>query len=154
MPTPISSASPVRNDPCTSGNFLIEIEGITASSFSEVSGLDASIDVIDYRAGDAKLYTDEKLPGLRKYANVILKRGFTKDASLWNWYSNVVAGNLTRVAVSIKLLDQADNPVVGWTLRNAWPCRWSGPVLVAGSPDVAIETVEICHEGLELVPQS
>lgn len=153
MSTPGSAASPVRNDPFVSGNFLVEIEGIAATSFSEVSGLDTSIEVVDYRSGDAKLYTEQKLPGLRKYSNIVLKRGFTRDTSLWNWYSAIVAGNLVRVSVSIRLLDQANNPVVAWNVRNAWPCRWAGPVLTAGSSDVAIETVEICHEGFELVSQ-
>ena len=73
MSTPGSAASPVRNDPFVSGNFLVEIEGIAATSFSEVSGLDTSIEVVDYRSGDAKLYTEQKLPGLRKYSQHCLE---------------------------------------------------------------------------------
>jgi len=151
----MSSATPQaasgRTTPFTIGNFVVEIQGITATSFSEVSGLETSIDVIDYRAGNSKLNTEQKLPGLYKTTDVTLKRGLTQDTSLWNWINSVMNGSLSRTTVVIRLLDQADNPVLLWKLRNAWPCKWSGPVLSAGSSDVAIETLQICHEGLELV---
>jgi phage tail-like protein len=151
----MSSGSPQaatgRNNPFTTGNFLVEIQGITATSFSEVSGLETSIDVVEYRAGDARLNTEQKLPGLYKASDVTLKRGLTQDTSLWNWINSAMAGNVFRTPVAIILLDQADNPVLIWKLRNAWPCKWSGPVLCAGSSEVAIETLQICHEGLELV---
>ena len=140
-----------RTNPFTSGNFLVEIQGITATSFSEVSGLETSIDVVEYRAGDARLNTEQKLPGLFKTTDVTLKRGLTQDLSLWNWINNAMTGNVVRTPVAIILLDQADNPVLVWKLRNAWPCKWSGPVLSAGSSEVAIETLQICHEGLELI---
>ncbi len=153
----MSSATPKaatgRANPFTTGNFVVEIQGITATSFSEVSGLETSIDVVDYRAGDAKLNTEQKLPGLYKTSDVTLKRGLTQDTSLWNWINTALTGNVFRTSVVIKLLDQADNVVLTWRLRNAWPCKWSGPVLTAGSSDVAIETLQICHEGLELATQ-
>jgi len=146
--TPQAAAS--RPGPFTTGNFVVEIQGITATSFSEVSGLETSIDVVEYRAGDAKVNTEQKLPGLYKTSDVTLKRGLTQDTSLWNWINSAMAGNMFRTSVVIKLLDQADNVVLVWKLRNAWPRKWSGPVLSAGSSDVAMETLEICHEGLEL----
>jgi phage tail-like protein len=145
-----SPAAPSRNNPYTSGNFLVEIQGITATSFSEVTGLEASIDVVEYRAGDARLNTEQKLPGLNRFPNVVLKRGLTQDTSLWTWINNAMAGNVSRTVVLIRLLDQTDKPVLAWTLRNAWPCKWTGPSLSAGSSEVAIETLEIAHEGLEL----
>lgn len=140
-----------RTDPFQAGNFLVNIEGITASSFSEVSGLEAVIEVVDYRAGDLKENTAQKLPGLNRYTSVTLKRGLTADLSLWNWIKSALQGTLVRTSVAIILLDQSDNPVLTWQLKNAWPCRWSGPSLAANSCEVAIETLEICHEGLELV---
>jgi phage tail-like protein len=150
MSSATPKAAPGRATPFTTGNFVVEIQGITATSFSEVSGLETSIDVVDYRAGDAKLNTEQKLPGLRKTTDVILKRGLTQDTSLWNWINSAIMGNVFRTSIVIKLLDQADNVVLTWKLRNAWPCKWSGPVLYAGSSDVALETLQICHEGLEL----
>lgn len=150
----MSSATPNatagRTAPFTIGNFVVEIGGIPAASFTEVSGLEVSIDVVDYRSGDSKLNTSQKLSGIYKVSDVTLKRGLTQDLSLWNWINNATAGNVTRTNVVIRLLDQSDNPVLVWTLRNAWPCKWSGPVLSAGSSDVAIETLELCHEGLQL----
>jgi phage tail-like protein len=149
-PTPVPHALSFHNNPYTCGNFRVEIDGIAASSFSEVSGLEATIDVIEYRAGDDKLYTERKLPGLHKYTNITLKRGFTQDTSLWNWINNAMTGNLTRANMAIILLDQTDNPVMTWNVRNAWPCKWTGPVLSAKCGEVAIETLEITHEGLDL----
>jgi phage tail-like protein len=144
-------ASPGRIDPFTTGKFLVSIDGITAGSFTEVSGLDVSIDVIDYREGNSGGPFDQKLPGLNRVSNVTLKRGLTQDFSLWAWMNNVVTGNIQRTTVHITLLDQTDKPVLAWKLKNAWPCKWTGPVLNANSGDVAIETLEIAHEGLELV---
>jgi len=72
------------------------------------------------------------------------------DTSLWNWIDSALKGNVVRAAMKITLLDQAENPVWSWNIRQAWPCKWTGPVLVAKSSDVAIETLEICHEGFEM----
>jgi phage tail-like protein len=140
-----------RTDPFQAGNFLVNIEGIPATSFSEVSGLEADIEVVDYRAGNLGGNTVQKLPGLSRYANLTLKRGLTADLSLWNWINSALQGTLVRASVAIILLDQSDKPVLTWRLKNAWPCRWSGPSLVANTSEVAIETLEICHEGFELV---
>ena len=147
-------ASPARIDPFTIGRFLVSIDGITASAFSEVLGLDASIDVVDYRAGNSNVSADQKLPGLTHYSNITLKRGFTADLSLWNWFSSVVNGNLVRRNIVVTLLDATEKPVLTWRLRNAWPSRWAGPVLNSTSSDVAIESLEIVHEGIDLVSAS
>lgn len=149
-PTPVSSPTSTPRDPYTCGNFRVEIAGIASTSFSEVSGLETTIDVIEYRAGDARLNAEQKLPGLHKYANITLKRGLTQDTSLWNWIKGVMSGSLTRLNMSIILLDQADAEVIRWNVRNAWPCRWTGPTLSASCNEVAIETLEITHEGLDL----
>ena len=147
-------ASPTRTDPFTVGKFTVTIDGVASSAFSEVSGLDASIDVIDYREGNSKVPTDQKLPGLAHVSNIVLKRGLTSDLSLWAWFAAVMSGIVERRNLSITLLDQAEKPVLVWRLRNAWPCKWVGPALNASSSDVAIETLELTHEGLELVSAS
>ena len=147
----VPQSPPGRNDPFTAGNFRVEIQGITTASFSEVRGLEVSIDVVDYRPGDAKLNTEQKLPGLYKVADVTLKRGLTRDLSLWNWINGGLSGNITRTAVVITLLDQADNAVLAWRLRRMHG-RASGAALCSmpGSSEVAIEELELAHEGLEL----
>ena len=91
-----------------------------------------------------------KLPGLTKYANIVLKRGLTRDLSLWNWRKAVVNGKPDRRSGTIILLDEAGQPVLRWNFVRGWPAKWEGPALNAKANEVAIETLEIAHEGLEL----
>jgi phage tail-like protein len=139
-----------RVDPYMAGNFVVAIGNAEPTPVSEVLGLEAAIDVVEYRNGNLVDNTPTKLAGLNRFSNVTLKRGFTQDTSLWTWFNNATNGNLVRNTVSITLRDQADNPVWVWQLKNAWPCKWTGPTLVANSSEVAIEALEICHEGIEL----
>lgn len=138
-----------RNDPFGAFNFLVVIDGVGQSSFSEVSGLAVEVTVIEYREGSDNVLTVRKIPGLVKYTNITLKRGVTTDLSLWNWFSRAVQGQVQRTAVVINLLDDQNQPVAKWSVREAWPCKYEGPDLKARGNDVAIELLEICHEGLE-----
>ncbi len=151
MPPVPPQPIPGRNDPFTAGNFRVEIQGITTTSFSQVQGLEVSIDVVEYRAGDSKLNTEQKLPGLAKTTDVTLKRGLTRDLSVWNWINSAISGNVNRTNVTVTLLDQTEQPVLVWRLHNAWPCKWTGPALNAGSSDVAMEELVLVYEGLDLV---
>jgi phage tail-like protein len=146
----MAAAPQQRDDPCKTFSFVVEIDGIERAAFSEVSGLESETAVIEYRVG-IELNTVRKLPGLTKYANIVLRRGVTKDDELWNWRKAVVDGNVDRRNGSIVLLDDSRNQVVRWNFRDGWPCKWEGPALNAKANEVAIETLEIAHEGLELV---
>ena len=137
-----------RADPFTKLNFLVEIDGIASAAFAEVGGLESETAVIEYRTGAD--FTIRKLPGLTKYPNLVLKRGVTRDRDLWNWRQAVIDGNIQRRNGSVILLDEKRTPVIRWNFREGWPCKWSGPDLDASSNEVAIETLEIAHEGLEL----
>jgi phage tail-like protein len=137
-----------RNDPYKAFNFVVEIDGIARAAFSEVSGLESETAVIEYRAGSEGL--TRKLPGLTKYANIVLRYGITQDRELWDWRKNIVAGIPDRRNGTIKLLDDQRNEVARWNFRDGWISKWQGPALNARSNDVAIETIEIAHEGLEL----
>lgn len=139
-----------RDDPYTGFNFLVEIDGITVAAFKQVGGLGSETEVIEYRTGSDKTNTVRKLPGLTKYANIVLKRGVTQDAQLWNWRKTVEQGAVDRRNGSIVLLDDERKPIVRWHFSNGWICKWVGPELNAEANDVAIETVEIAHEGLAL----
>jgi phage tail-like protein len=141
---------PPVTDPYLVSNFRVEIDSTASAAFSEVLGLDVSIDIVDYRNGTSLQGTAEKLPGLARYPNITLKRGFTQNADLWNWVKNILSGVSDKRSVSIVLQDAQHNDVLRWNVRNAWPCRWSGPALHAGSSEIAVETLEICHEGIEL----
>jgi phage tail-like protein len=139
-----------RNDPYSQFNFLIEIDGVVKGGFSECSGLTTDTNVIDYREGNEKNLTARRLPGLMKYNNIVLKRGYTSDESLWKWRKQVIEGQTSRASGSIVLLDEGRNPALTWNFREGWPCKWEGPALNGKTSEVAIETLEICHEGLEL----
>ena len=136
-----------RKDPYRSYQFLVEIEGITRAGFRECSGLDSSQDAIEYREGNEAL-TTRKLPGLVKYSNISLKWGITDDAELWAWRNKVVSGKIERRNGSIILLDDTGAEKVRWNFREAWPTKWTGPSFNATGNDIAIETLEIAHEGL------
>ena len=136
-----------RQDPYKRFNFLVQIEGINSAGFTEVVGLGTSVDVIDYREGGDR--TIRKLPGLRKFGNVTLKRGVTKSSELQDWHRNVLQGQIDRRNVAIILLDDGGQEVVRWILSDAWPLKWEGPSLDALSSEVAIEALELCCEGLE-----
>jgi phage tail-like protein len=135
-----------RTDPYRAYNFLVEIDGITRAGFREVSGLDSAQDPIEYREGNEGL-TVRKLPGLVKYANIVLKCGITDDSELWDWRLQAASGNIQRKNGSIVLLDDTGAEKIRWNFREGWPTKWTGPSLNATGHEVAIETLEIVHEG-------
>jgi phage tail-like protein len=139
--------APQRNDPYKNFNFLVEIDGIARAAFAEVSGLESETTVIEYRSGDD--FRTRKLPGLTKYSNIVLRRGITQDRDLWDWRQSVIEGNVQRRNGAIVLLDDQRTEVIRWTFREGWPCKWQGPALNAKNEEIAIELLEIAHEGLE-----
>jgi phage tail-like protein len=139
-----------RRDPFKNYSFLVEIDGIASAAFKSVSGLAAEAEVIEYREGSDVLSSSRKLPGRVRYPNVTLKRGITTSHDLWDWWQTVVDGPVQRRNVAITLLDDSRTPVLRWLLRNAWIAKIEGPNLEAGGNEVAIESIELAHEGLEL----
>lgn len=136
-------------DPFGSFNFLVEIDGIARAAFQECSGFDSAIDVVEHREGGENT-TLRKLPGLTKYSNITLKWGMTDDRDLYDWHRQAIQGNLERKNGSIVMLDRAGAEVARWNFVRAWPSKWTGPSLSAESTEVAIETLELTHEGVEL----
>ena len=132
-------------DPYRSFNFLVEIDGITEAGFQECSGLDITVDPVEYREGTDPPHM-RKLTGLNKYSPVTLKRGITDSAALWDWHQTIATGRTQRRNVSIVLLNEAREEKWRWNLRNAWPSKWTGPSFNASSNEVAVETLEICHD--------
>ena len=134
-------------------NFMVQISGVAAAGFSEVSGLSTDTNIMEYREGTDNnngVNTVRKLVGLVKYTNIVCKRGWTQDASLWTWRKSVLDGKTQRQSGSIILYDEGRNKVLSWSFHNGWPVKWDGPALNAKTSDVAIETLEIAHEGLVL----
>ena len=141
-------APPTRTDPFRNFNFRVEIDGIAIASFAEVTGLESETAVIEYRTGDSPV--TRKLPGLAKYANVVLKRGMTLDLALWQWRKSVVEGRVDRRNGSIVVSDETGKDMLRINFSRGWPCKWVGPAFNAKTNEVAIETLEIAHEGLEI----
>lgn len=123
----------------------------TNLAFQEVSGLDAETQIIEYRDSNSPVFSTVKMPGIAKYGNVTMKRGiFANDALFWTWYSQIKMNTIERLAVIIKLLDQSGEVVVTWTLNNAWPTKVSATDLKSDGNEVAIDSIEIAHEGLTI----
>jgi phage tail-like protein len=143
-------ATAERRDPYRSFNFQLEIDGVPLGAFSEVSGLTAEGDAVDYREGTDVQQNVRKLPGLRKYSNITLKRGYTQDKSLWRWYGNIVNGQPDRRDVTIVLMNEARQPVLRWHAESAWINKIEGPSFKAAGNEIAMESVELVHEGLTI----
>lgn len=141
---------PARHDPFTGFNFRVEIDGIAAAAFVECTGIGSDTDVIEYREGGDRTLGVRKIPGLTRYSNVVLRRGISINRDLWDWRQTVIDGQVSRRTVTITLLDETGAPVMRWGLRDAWPTKAEGPSLRAQANDIAIETIELAHEGLRL----
>lgn len=128
--------------------FRLVIDGIDQAGFSEVSGFDANVDVIEYREGDAKVTSAMKLPGLTKYGNITMKWGTTDSMDLYEWLKGISDGEIVRKTVNISILDDLGEAKASWQLINAWPCKYTAPDFNATASEVAIESLEIAHEGM------
>jgi len=137
-----------RRDPFRSFNFRLEIDNVPVAAFSDVTGLQSDGDVADYRTGmDLPLHT-RKLPGLRKYGPIGLKRGMVKDTTLWDWYRNIANGRQDRRNGTVVLMDEERNDVLRWHFESAWPNKISASELKASGNEVAIEAIELIVENI------
>ncbi len=131
-------------------HFTVEWGG-TRIGFTEAAGLTQENQAIEYRDGSFPEFSSIKMPGLRKFANVTLKRGIVKsDNDFAKWISTVKLNKVERRDLVISLLDEEHKPVMVWKVHNAFPVKVEGPQLKATGNEVAIESIEIAHEGLEV----
>jgi|SRR5882672_6006618 len=131
-------------------HFTVEWGG-TRVGFTEVTGLTQEKQVIEYRDGMSPEYSAIKMPGIPKYSNITLKRGVIKgDNEFHKWLSTVKLNTVERRDLIISLLNEQHQPVMVWVAHNAWPCKGEGSQLKAGGNEVAIESIELAHEGLEV----
>lgn len=140
-----------RKDPFHGYNFRVELDKTAVAGFREVGGLSFTIDPVEYREGNDPQLHVRKLTGLRKFANLTFKKGFTLNHDLWNWYRTLLNGGADRRDGSIVLQDEERNDVLRWNFSNAWITKWEGPAINATSNDVAIESIELAVERVELV---
>jgi phage tail-like protein len=130
--------------------FLVEIDGITNARFQEISGLDATIDVVEYREGGDILGT-RKFPGQTKHSNLSLKRGYTDDTQLYKWFEDVMTGRTENIRkhLSVVQIDMAGQEVLRWNLYQAFPIKYTAPSFNAKGNDMSIETLELAYERIE-----
>lgn len=128
--------------------FRLEIDGIDQAGFSEVSGFDANVDVIEYREGDSPVSSAVKLPGLTKYGNITMKWGVTDSLNLYDWIKGISEGTIERKTVTITVLDDNGDSKASWQLLNAWPTKYTAPDFNANASEVALESLELAHEGM------
>jgi phage tail-like protein len=144
-----------RVDPYRGFNFRVELGngGDEVAAFREVSGLNFTIDPVEYRAGNSPDLHPIKEFGMRKFQNLSLRRGITTEPTLWQWFANVSSGIADRRDGAVVLLDEVQNDVLRWKFTAGWICKWEGPSFNAMQSEIAIEAIEICHEycGLVLV---
>ncbi len=119
--------------------------------FTEVTGLDISNDVIEYRDGATPEYSKIKMPGLRKFSNITMKRGtFKGDNDFYAWFNTIQLNNVERRDITISLLNENHEPVVVWKVKRAFPVKVTSTDLKADGNEVAIESLELAHEGLSI----
>lgn len=125
--------------------------GGTQITFSEVTGLNIEVQPIEYRDGNNPDYSLTKMPGLKKYGNLTLKRGvFAGDNEYYAWLSEIAMNKIERRDIIISLLNEEHAPVMTWKVINAWPTKLTSPDLKANANEAAIETIEVAHEGITI----
>ena len=130
--------------------FMVEIEHLLVASFSEVSGLVVETELEQYNEGGVNEYTHQ-LPTRTKHVPIILKHGLTDSYELWDWYNDVVQGKIVRRSGSIILFDEQFREFRRWTFNDAFPSKWVGPELNASVSEVAIEQIELVHNGFKFL---
>lgn len=135
-----------RVDPFMSFRFVVRIDRDTLGGFSEVSGLQAEVEVQELPEGGVNTFV-HKLPGRARHGNLTLRRGLVTRA-LWDWFDMTARGVIVRKIVAVELLDPTGGQTVRrWVFDSVFPARWSGPELKADQGAVAIEAVELAHHG-------
>lgn len=137
-------------DPGLAFRFKVELDGLLIADFAEVSGLQAENEVLPIREGGVNEYEHHFLV-IRKYPPLVLKRGFTSSPELWNWYEATTKGNFQRKNGSIILLNANGQESYRWNFLQSYPVKWVGPQFRADSSEVAVEYLELVHQGLTVI---
>ena len=137
--------------PIVGFHFQVEWKG-TRIGFTEVSGLTQELTPIEYREGSSLDYHVTKMPGMRKYNDITLKRGiFTKDNEFFTWLTTVQLNKIERRTLKISLLDETHQPVMTWEIRECWPSKVEGPSLKSTGNEVAVESITLPNEGITVI---
>lgn len=130
--------------------FKVELDALIVGGFSEVQGLEVQTEVEEVREGGLNGYV-HRLPKGTRYSSIVLKRGLSSSPVLWSWYEQTIQGTITRKNGSIILLRQNGTEMCRWNFFGAYPIRWSGPTFNALASDLAIESIELAHNGIKMI---
>ncbi len=142
-----STASLAGHDPYMSYNFAVEISGVVVGGFSEVSGLSSEIELESYEEGGLNGYV-HKFPKHTTYPNLVLSRGLVNIDLFYIWYQATSQGLIQQLNGTILLLNSQQLPVMWWTVKKAYPVKWEGPQFNASSDEIAVEKIELVHQGI------
>lgn len=135
------------DNPYLGFRFYVEIDSLVKGGFSEVSGLSAELETEEYEEGGINGYT-HTFPKRFSYSNLTLKQGLVDEEKLWGWVRQAILGKAERKNGRIIMIDNTGTKARGWEFLSGYPVRWEGPNLVADQNAVAMETLEIAHEGI------
>lgn len=132
--------------------FHFQVEwGASTVAFTEVTGLEMETEVIEYRDGVNPEYSKQRMPGMQKYSNITMKRAvFAGNNEFYDWWNTVKLNKIERRDLTISLLNEEHDPVMVWKVKNAWPTKIQSTDLKADGNEVAIETIEVAHEGVAI----
>jgi phage tail-like protein len=140
-----------RRDPYLGSRFVLEVESLVVGAFAEVSGLERQLETEEYQEGGVNTHS-HALPTRAGSPNLVCKRGMTDSQVLWEWARNAADGQVVRKSGQVFLLDASGTPTWGWAFADAYPVKWTGPDLQADQGAVAVETLELTHDGITAVP--
>jgi phage tail-like protein len=146
--------------PVSGFHFYVEMKSVTEAVFTECTGIQIETEVYEHKEGGVNSHV-HRLPGRSKMSNITLKRGMARltttttgpwDTNLWKWYCEILNGNIVRHNFSIVVVDpNVPEPAIArWNVFNAFPVKWIGPTLKTGDSAIAIETLELAHQGFRL----
>ncbi|PYI55269.1 phage tail protein [Paenibacillus flagellatus] len=138
------------NDVSGAFRFKVELDGLLVAGFSEVTGIQSETEVMEFAEGGLNTHI-HYLPKQTKYPRIVLKRGMTSSSELWDWYDGVAAGKIKRKNGAVILYNHAGKEICRWNFFEAFPVKWHGPDLNATGGNVAVESVEIVHNGLKAI---
>jgi phage tail-like protein len=120
------------------------------AGFQEVTGLESSLEIHEYKEGGRNAFT-HKFASTTNFGNITFKRGVALTPDLFRWYDEVRLGSFgARREILIAHLDYAGGAALVWYVHRALPAKYTGPGWNSAQSAVAVESIEVAHEGLAL----
>jgi phage tail-like protein len=140
---------PITEEVISNSRFYVFIDNKEQAIFTEVSGIEVQMDVLEFQEGGNNGFVHH-LPGRTKISRITLKRGMTCSNDFLRWQLQIASGDIERRNVSVAVFDVSGKELVRWNFDNAYPVKWSGPPLDASGAAVAVEALELAHEGMKI----